>query len=76
MFVFTPQATGTVTVEDFNLAAHEADRISLTQFRDFAGVMAAARQVGDAVDIRAGGLTIHIEDTRLSDLSADDFLFV
>ena len=76
VFVFTPQATGTVTVEDFNLAAHEADRISLTQFRDFAGVMAAARQVGDAVDIRAGGLTIHIEDTRLADLSADDFLFV
>lgn len=76
VFVFTAQATGTVAIEDFNLAAHEADRISLTQFRDFAGVAAAARQVGDAVDIRAGNLTIHIEHTLLADLSANDFLFV
>ena len=66
---------GTDRIIDFENDDDEIDLSFFAQFTGFASIRAAASQSGTDVIIRAGGNALVIEDTRLSQLDGDDFIW-
>ncbi len=65
-------------IEDFQLQGSNQDRIQIDSdvFANFAAVLASAQEVGDDVVIANGSDQLVIEAVEISQLRANDFLFV
>ncbi|MFV0291980.1 MAG: calcium-binding protein [Paracoccus sp. (in: a-proteobacteria)] len=73
VFLFVRPASGMITVEDFNAAAGEGDRLNVVG-ANVDTLLATARTVGDDLLLYRGNLTIRLEDTDRSDLDVNDFI--
>ncbi|MFV0408393.1 MAG: hypothetical protein ACK5LJ_01440 [Paracoccus sp. (in: a-proteobacteria)] len=73
LFIFTAGATGEITVEDFNSAANEGDRLVLTG-ADLRSVLNTATADGGDLLIHYNDLTIRLENTDQDDLGSSGLL--
>ncbi len=72
LFVFTG---GRDIVTDFEPTIDRIDLTAMPGLNSFAGVLAAASQVGNAVVFRFGTDTLTLQNTRLSEIDNGDFFF-
>lgn len=74
VFVFNANAFGTAIVEDFNMAANEADMLRFDN-GSAADALASARQQGSDVVMQHGQMTVIIENTTLAQLAEFETMF-